>query len=291
MTMSNFAQRHGYQAEQGALQKRDYLPKDIRQQIGLMMVDRFVSLSDGQLFVHIIQESLPPSSDLWKWYSTIPAPQVIPQRIYGVLVPSDEYDYSIARHHLVIPLKDCHWQLFYTIIERIYSEWRRAQPDRAKSLAYDVNLLLRSYGIPWVLQSGWVIPADDHAFVDELKYVRQVGQSRNAEDLSDPLVSLRNAFDALYRKRGGPDITGACNHAWVAWETAREAAGGVEVVRRARPELWRSLTEWRDLIHAGRHPGKKLGRPPTEAETGFIVRLCANAVRLVSTSLGNDENF
>ena len=99
----------------------------------------------------------------------------------------------------------------------------------------------------------------------------------------------RWAVDALYRKQGGPDITGACNHAWGAWETAREAAGGINKVKTNYPELWQAMTAWKDRIHAGRHPGKKLGRLPTESETRFIVMLCVNAVRLLSPPLDSDD--
>lgn len=288
MATSGFAQRHGYQAERPVFEKPGHLPEDVRRRVGRMMVEHFESLPLPRelaqwRFAYVIRDSLIYSRALGDWYDALP----------------DAFEHpngSMFRHEtiydkLIKPLMDCDWRLFYTVVENSYTELEDTGRAPESDFAPELNLVLASSGIPWILESGWVIPADDHAFVDELKYVRQVGQSRNAEDLSDPLVSLRNAFDALYRKRGGPDITGACNHAWVAWETAREAAGGVEVVRRARPELWRSLTEWRDLIHAGRHPGKKLGRPPTEAETGFIVRLCADAVRLVSTSLGTDENF
>lgn len=131
-----------------------------------------------------------------------------------------------------------------------------------------------------------MVPADEYEFADELEYV---GHAPPDADMSDPRVPLKKAFVALFRKQGRSDITSACLHAWSAWETAREAAGGVNDVEQAYPELWKSVSAWQKLIHAGRHFGKKQDRQPTEEEARFIVGLLTNAVRLVSTSAVNED--
>ena len=127
-----------------------------------------------------------------------------------------------------------------------------------------------------------------------MRYWAGVGSKRlSSFDASASHISTncepRWAVDAPYRKQGGPDITGACNHAWGAWETAREAAGGINKVKSTHPELWQAITAWQRLIHAGRHPGKKLGRLPTESETRFIVGLCVNAVRLLCPTCHSED--
>ena len=126
-----------------------------------------------------------------------------------------------------------------------------------------------------------------------MRYWASVGPLRvSSSDVSASPISTncepRWAVDALYRKQGGPDITGARNHAWGAWETARETAGGINKVKTNYPELWPAMTSWKDKIHAGRHPGKKLDRLPMESETRFIVMLCVNAVRLLSSPLDSE---
>ena len=284
MTPDSFARRYGYQEDEIVFEKPDCLPDHIRKRAGLMIVGIFVKQYQGQEeFVEIVKRVLPRSHGLWRWLDTIPAPIPYYDDTHR------KYDYSGVLNHLVFPLQDCDWRLFYTVVECVCTEWRTAGTQIEESFASDFNYLLRSYGIPWALQGGWVIPVVDSEFTEDLEYVRQVDQVPNADIATNPLVSLKNAFDALYRKQGGPDITGACNHAWGAWETAREAAGRVNKVKTNYPELWQAMTAWKDRIHAGRHPGKKLGRLPTESETRFIVMLCVNAVRLLSPPLDSDD--
>ena len=286
MTTDDFARRHGYREEHPVFKSPDFLPDKVRVDGGEMIVNRLDDLSDGMRFIDIVQDVLPPSDKLWEWRANVPAPLVVYEAYpaYRVEIPTDKRSYRNAREHLVQPLRNCDWRLFYTVVEEVCAAWRRAGTDKEVSFASEFNLLLRSYGIPWALQGGWVIPVADSEFTEDLEYVRQVDQVPNADIATNPLVSLKNAFDALYRKQGGSDITGACNHAWGAWETTREAAGGINKVKSTYPELWEAITAWQRLIHAGRHPGKKLGRLPTESETRFIVGLCVNAVRLLSSS-------
>lgn len=291
MTTSDFAQRHGYREEHPVFKSPDFLPDKVRVDGGEMIVNRFDDLSDGMRFIGIVQDLLPPSDKLWEWRVNVPAPQVVYEAypFYRVEIPTDKRVYSNASEHLVQPLRTCDWRLFYAVVEEVCAAWRRTGTDREVSFASDFNLLLRSYGIPWTLQGGWVIPVADSEFAEDLKYVRQAEQLPNTDIVTNPLVSLKNAFDALYRKQGGPDITGACNHAWGAWETARGSAGGINKVKSTYPELWQAITAWKNLIHAGRHPGKKLGRLPTELETRFIVGLCVNAVRLLYPTCRSED--
>jgi len=284
MTSDSFARRYGYQEDEIVFEKPDCLPDHIRKRAGLMIVGIFVKQYQGQEeFVEIVKRVLPRSHGLWRWLDTIPAP--IPY-YDGTHRKSD---YSGVLNHLVFPLRDCDWRLFYTLVEKLWDELNQIVYPSAPDFAPEFNYLLSSHRIPWMLQGGWVIPVADSEFTEDLEYVRQVEQLPNADIATNPLVSLKNAFDALYRKQGGPDITGACNHAWGAWETARETAGGINKVKTNYPELWHSMTAWKDRIHAGRHPGKKLDRLPTESETRFIVGLCVNAVRLLSSPLDSGD--
>ncbi len=230
-------------------------------------------------FAKTVRDSLPPSRETLGWY----------QFVTQMLSDSSKLDKQKFRRISPQPLVLCDWRLFYTVVEYVCTEWRTAGTQVEESFATDFNYLLRSHRIPWTLQGGWVIPVADSEFTEDLEYVRQVDQVPNADIATNPLVSLKNAFDALYRKQGGPDITGACNHAWGAWEAAREAAGGINKVKSNYPELWQAMTAWQDRIQAGRHPGKKLGRLPTESETRFSVGLCVNAVRLSSSSHDNGD--
>ena len=292
MATSGFAQRHGFQAERPVFEGRDYLPEKVRERAVEMMVERFESFAaethvrklaykNGPwLFVRVVRDSLPRTRELWDWYEDAN------QSIIGYTRVTNWRTDRPERRRLLRPLKDCEWAWFYDVVENACAIWQRKGTRRGSSFAAELNLLLESHGVPWVLQRGLVIPADEYDFADELEYV---GQVPPVADMSDPRVSLKKAFVALFRKQGGPDITSACLHAWSAWETARDAAGGVNDVQSAYPELWDAITAWQKLIHAGRHPGKKLGRLPTEGEARFIVGLLTNAVRLVSHPTATGE--
>ena len=299
MTTGDFAQRHGCEVGHRDFESPDYLPDDVREQAAIMMVESYedfveppvsaaLAVKEGMAWPHIpayrrfaktVRDSLPPSQENLGWYRFI------------MKMLSDSSNLDKQKFHRIspLPLTLCDWRLFYTVVECVCTEWRPAGTHIEESFATDFNYLLSSHRIPWMLQGGWVIPVADLEFAEDLKYVRQAEQLPNADIVTNPLVSLKNAFDALYRKQGGPDITGACNHAWGAWETARQASGGINKVKSTYPELWQAITAWKDRIHAGRHPGKKLGRLPTESETRFIVGLCVNAVRLLSSSPNSED--
>ena len=292
MGTSDFARRHGFSGERPVFKKRDYLPEDVRERAGKMMVDhleRFAAEVRGReraykdgpwLFVQVVRDSLPRTRELWNWY------EAARKSIDRYSRVTNRHTDRAMRHQLLRPLKDCEWAWFYDIVENACTTWQRKGPRRGASFAAELNLLLESHGVPWILQSGLVIPADEYEFADELRYLERVSV---ADDVSDPRVQLKKAFVALFRKQGGPDITGACLHAWSAWETAREVAGGIERVKRSYPELWEAITAWQKLIHVGRHPGKNQDRLPTEGEARFIVGLLTNAVRLVSPSEVTDD--
>ena len=224
-------------------------------------------------FAKVVSNTLPDSLTVLRWYDDIPK----------VLIGDND---EKIRNHLIKPLLDCEWHLFYEVVKNVCAVWANRNSRLECNFTPEFNKILRAHQIPWMLQSGLVVPADEYEFTDELEYLERVSAEG---DVSDPRVSLKKAFAALFRKQGGPDITSACLHSWSAWETARESAGGVEHVRISYPELWESVTAWQKLIHAGRHPGKKLGRLPTEMDARFIVRLLTNAVRLVSESAATQD--
>ena len=291
MTTSDFARRHGYEEAARVFENPDYLPEHIRRRAGLMILEHFGELSNAQgRFVQSVEMALGPSPELWEWADTIPAPRKVLTEtedwFTGKPKVSFEYDITSVHDHLVRPLKDCEWHAFYGVVENVCAEWDRTGATRERRFAPEFNKLLASFRIPWMLKSGLVIPADEYAFAADLEYL---GQTTESADVSDPRVSLKKAFVALFRKQDGPDIAGACLHAWSAWETARELSGGIERVKRAYPEVWGAITALQKLIHAGRHPGKKLGRPPTEEEARFIVGLLTNAVQLLSDPTATDE--
>ena len=289
--ISDFGSRHGLQEERRVFKDRDNLPEDIRRDAGRLMFGHFVAGFQTQKtvgghraafktacvrFSRVVRDQISASPEMWEWYKRTPAH-----------VESRGVTFNAVRARLVRPLEKCDWREFYSVVEDIYAELRIGGAARSGDFSADLNHLFECRDVPWVLQSGWVIPAADSEFADELEYV---GQESAEDDDSDPRVSLKKAYAALFRKQGGPDITSACLHSWSAWETARESAGGVEHVRISYPELWESVTAWQKLIHAGRHPGKKLGRLPTEMDAGFIVRLLTNAVRLVFESAATKVN-
>ena len=280
MTTSDFANRHGYQMAHEPFGSRSHLPLNVRE-AGVQLMLRYLTydginpIAGQKGFVQAVRNALPMSPNLWKWYSR-------------------ERDRTDEAHFETVslrePLLHCDYELYYVVVENVYKEleylwWDPGSLEVAPYLYLtdDFNLLLRSHGVPWALQKGWVIPLDEAEFVDELNYVKQDGSLVNSDAASNPKVSLVKAFDAIYSKQAtGMDIAGACSHAWNAWETARKLAGGMDAVRSNYPELWSAITEWQKLIHAGRHPGKEIGPPPSEEQTKFIVRLLTNAVRLVN---------
>lgn len=292
MTTIDFAERHGFQAEPTVYNERDQLPENVRKRAGEMMVEhceRFVIESyRGKAayrigpwkFVQLVRSSFPPTHDLWDWH------EKAIESITDYTRSSNWRSNWIQLNRLIRPLMVCEWAWFYTVAENFYSAWMPKWPSRANNFATEFNFLLAAHSIPWMLQSGLVVPADEYEFTDELEYLEQVSAEG---DVSDPRVSLKKAFAALFRKQGGPDITSACFHAWIAWETVREAAGGVNSVKAAYPELWEAVTAWKKLIHAGRHPGTEQDRLPTADEARFIVGLLTNAVRLVSSPAVSDE--
>lgn len=289
MTKSDFAERHGFQAPRPDFEERDYLPEEVRKRAGEMLVKhlqylaatthgRNVAHKNGpRLFVVVVRETLDGTPGLWKWHESVH------QRVGEYTKVANWSNNPWMCRNLLQPLMDCEWAWFYTVVENACKMLDSTRTGRVRSLASELNLLLKSQRIPWKLQSGLVIPADEYEFADELEYVTQYDASATAQEATDPRVTLKKAFAALFRKQGGPDIVSVCLHAWSAWETAREAAGGINLVQQTYPELWESITAWQRLIHAGRHPGKNLGRLPTEKEARFIVGLLTNAVRLVST--------
>lgn len=287
MTTIDFAQRHGFRAEPQVLEPPSFLPEDVRSESGLMMVRCFEELAGSveigrRHFVHVVDAELPASPEQWEWYRR------------ALEVSGRQTTYSSDYVELVDPLLYCDYRLFYGVVEKVCAELgplfvqiTGVSPLPDDVFADDFNRLLESYGISWRLQSGLVIPADEHEFADELEYVGQVDLD---DDVSNPRASLKKAYAALFRKQGGPDITSACFHAWSAWETVREAAGGVNSVKAAYPELWEAVTAWKKLIHAGRHPGTEQDRLPTDDEARFIVGLLTNAVRLMSSPAVTDES-
>lgn len=288
MTTSDFARRHGYQETRQDLKPQSYLPNEVRGEGGMMMVRCFEELAGGRNigwkhFIHVVDGKLPASPDQWEWYRS------------ALDMSEEPRSYLRFREELIEPLMDCDYRLFYSVVEAVCAELgplfqqiTGVSPLPDDVFAGDFNRLLASYGISLRLQSGWVMPLSHSDAASELKYVRQLEALSNGDAMNDPGASLRQAFDALYRKDGGADINGACFHAWSAWETAKELAGGNSQVQTEFPELWAAVTAWQKLIQAGRHPAKarKIANrhPPTEAETHFIVCLLVNAVRLVDST-------
>lgn len=292
MNTSDFAQRHGFQEERTVFKERDYLPTKVREHAGEMMVEHLSRVMASVLghnattvdatrrFVRVLRASLPAKHVPWEWYEGVKRSMTRYSRV------SSSRNAKAMRYQRLRPLKDCEWPWFYTVVENVCTSLGSAGTMSGSDFASELSYLLRGHGIPWRLQGGLVVPADEYEFAEELEYV---GQVTTAADVSDPRVPLKKAFVALFRKQGGPDIPGACLHAWSAWETAREAAGGPKCVESTFPELWDAVTAWKKLIHAARHSGKKEDRQPTEEEARFIVGLLTNAVRLVSTSAVTED--
>ena len=290
MTSDSFARRYGYQEDEIVFEKPDCLPDHIRKRAGLMIVGIFVKQYQGQEeFVEIVKRVLPRSQELWEWLHTIPAP--CPN--YGGLHTT--YDYSRVIRHLVLPLQDCDWRLFYTVVERVCEQPRIAGTQVEESFATDFNYLLSSHRIPWELQGRLVIPVADSEFAEDLKNAREVTHPPTADHVNDPHELIRDALAALYRKQGGPDLSAACVHAWGAWKAAASAASGFgardgrtfEFVGDEYPALGSTMKAWQKLAEEGRHP--ETGAPLTESETRFIVMLCVNAVRFLCTTCRSDD--
>lgn len=301
MTTDDFARRHGYREEHPVFKSPDFLPDKVRVDGGEMIVNRFDDLSDGMRFIGIVQDLLPPSDKLWEWRVNVPAPQVVYEAypFYRVEIPTDKRVYSNASEHLVQPLRTCDWRLFYAVVEEVCAAWRRAGTDREVSFASDFNLLLRSYGIPWTLQGGWVIPVADSEFAEDLKHAREVAHPPVADHVKDPHESIRDALASLYRKQGGPDNNTAVALARDAWRAVVGAVSGCnpeEDSKRAfayiqthYPELNDTMEPWKDLMNAARHSANLEQRLPTEGEARFIVILCVNAVRLLCPTCRSED--
>lgn len=295
MNGSDFAQRHGYREVPLDFESPDHLPRDVRRRAGMMFVGHFTG--NYQLrprYVQIVLDALPASSQMWEWYDNVPSPSQSP------FLPPGVYDYSEVSEHLVSPLASCDWRLFYTIVENVWSEWKRTASNREDDFAPEFNLLLKSHRIPWELHGGLVIPAADSEFAYDLKYALDVDHPRVADHVSDHHESIRLALAALYRKQPGPDFKAAVSHARDAWRAVvgavsccnpeEDAKKAFALIEDRYPELSATMAVWNDLIKAERHPANANQRFPTDAEARFIVMLCVNAVRFLcpTCDAGND---
>ena len=272
-----------------------YLPEWVRGDAGLMIIGDPHDHSDVKKFARVVIETLPYSPWMWEWFSTV---QPIPKgfHLWEEGRPMTDSERYHAIHSLVRPLKYCDWRLFYTVIERICEDKRNAGMKREAPFETQLNLLLGSHRIPWMLQSGLVIPAADAEFAKDLSYAREAPSSSGLEHASDPHVLIRDALQAFYRKFDGPDISAACVHAWGAWKAAAGAASGFgardkrsfDFVKEKYPRLYETMAAWQELAEAGRHP--ESAGFPTESETRFIVMLCVNAVRFLSSTRNNEAD-
>lgn len=283
---SDFARRHGYRENEPVFRSPDDLPKHIREHGGRLMLGNMEDDPDGKLFAQVLLRVFPPSPDLLDWYSTIP---VLPLVLFWMrkMMPTSEGVYSNLREHLLRPLVDCDWRLYYAVVETVCAEWSRAGVKREGVFSLEFNLLLGAYGIPWELHGGLVIPAADYEFAEDLKHARSVAHPRIADQIPDHHELIRHALDAFYRKQPGPDLSAACVHGWGAWKAVAGAVSGYDArdgrafdhVDEKHPELHSAMKAWQKLAEAGRHP--ETGNQLTESEARFIVMLCVNAVRFL----------
>lgn len=293
MTKSDFARRHGYQSKHQVFKNPDYLPKGVRERAGMMMIKHCeilvaetqmskMPVQNGRwLFVQALRDTLPPTSDLWNWYDDKF------ESIFSHPVSRHRHTDKGMRYGLIHPLTYCDWRLFYEAVENVCARWESSNPRRCGYFASELNFLLASQGIPWKLQSGWVTPAGDYEFADELRHAREVAHPPISDHVPDPHALIRNALDALYHKQGGPDLESANMHAWAAWKAVAGAVSGFgsrdvkafKFVKDNHPRIANTMEEWRETAEGGRHPED--GDPLTEADTRFIVMLCVNAVRFL----------
>ena len=294
MTTEDFARRHGYERTAIAYGKHDYIPEWVRVDAGLMLVGNPEDHSDVKRFARAVLETLRSSPWLWDWFRTVqPIPKVRGRLEKG---SSAERDRNEAVYRMLDPIRDCDWRLFYAVVETVCERWRLAGTTREQSVAPEFNSLLRSHGIPWMLQGGLVIPVADAEFAEDLEYAREASSSSGLEHASNPHVLIRDALQAFYRKPDGPDISAACVHAWGAWKAAAGTASGFgardkrsfDFVKEKYPRLYDTMAAWQELAEAGRHPESE--GFPTESETRFIVMLCVNAVRLLNSTRNNEAD-
>lgn len=306
MRSSNFARLHGYQEERPAYTSRDYLPDEVRIQGGMMLAESFerviepadnatIEIKEGlawphklahQRFAELVVHSLPDSPRTRKWYR---------DTIHRVLEMTNLNAWRVRRR-LVVPLARCDWRFFYQLVENVHAVTSSVGLRPPHDFTLGFNLLLRTHGIPWMLQSGWVIPVDDDLIGGDLEWVRQAGQHTASGDFSNPHKLLKDALDALYRKQPGPDLSSACVNAWGAWKAAAgESSGHGERDKRAfdwvksnYPKLHDTMSAWQKLAESGRHPESE--GSPNESETRFIVMLCVNAVRFLMSTRDNEAD-
>ena len=236
MRSSNFARLHGYNEERPAHRSRDYLPNEVRVQGGMMLAESFqnviepadnatLEIKQGlawphklahRRFAELVVDSLPDSQKTWKWYR---------DTINRVLEMTNLNAWRVRRR-LIVPLGDCDWRFFYQFVENVHAVTWHLGLRSPHDFTLGFNLLLRTHGIPWMLQSGWVIPVDDGLIGGDLEYVRKAGQHTASGVVSNPHKLLNGAVDALYRKQPGPDLSSACVNAWGAWKAVAGEASG-----------------------------------------------------------------
>ena len=305
MAPSNFARRHGYEEEHPIFKLPDYLPDQVRLEAGFMMAECFENLIEPPVyaaleikeglawpyktahrrFAEVVGRTLPPSQKTMRWYK---------DTVYRVLESTELLKIRVRRR-LIVPIMLCDWRHFYEVVENVRAELCNIGLMPAYDFAPAFNYLLNSHGIPWILQSGLVIPLADAEFAEELKHAREASSSTGPEHASNPHVLIGDALQAFYRKPDGPDISAACVHAWGAWKAAAGAASGFgardkrsfDFVKEKYPRLYDTMAAWQELAEAGRHPESE--GFPTESETRFIVMLCVNAVRLLSSTRNNKD--
>lgn len=303
MNVSDFARRHGYREDPIVFEATDFLPPKVRADAGMMLVKSFEHLFRPDVdemrttkatsawphrhayrrFAEVLRDSLPASESLLSWY------QFVTQYAF---VSSTATKDGVCQV-LVQPLLECDWRLFYEIVQNVWAETHTQESKPPIDFAPDFNFLLRSHGIPWVLQGGWVTPAADYEFAGDLKYVRDASNAADPDQPNDPHVLLKDALDALYSKQGGPNIAAACANAWGAWKAAAGEVSGqgprdkraFDFVKSNSPMLHDTMNAWQKLAQAGRHPETE--GSPNESETRFIVMLCVNAVRFLMSTRDN----
>lgn len=325
MSTRDFPSRYGYQGEHPVFQGADHLPDVVRRETGLMMIELFEDFMVGVRsernrkmpygsndwigaaiaggspdkeasgrFAVIVRDALPASEGLWEWYKSV----------NSMLDPDGDpwsteyrsYRQTDVRNQLVRPLLDCDWRLFYGVVQSVYEALELEGYLGLNDFVSDFNFLLRTQQVPWLLQSGWVVPAADNENAAALSHAREVAHPSISEDVRDPHALIRDALDSLYRKPGGPaERTAACVHAWGAWKAIAGVASGLGArdgrtfkwVEERYPQLGATMAAWKPLAEQGRHP--ETGEPPTESETRLIVMLCVSVVRYLCPTCNPDD--
>ena len=289
MATNTFSQRYGYQVEPLTYAKPEDLPAEVRELTGRMILEHFDQLTNGETrFIKSVVAVLQPSKDLYRWSHTVPEPDVTRE------TDQTGWSYEVVDNtdrviHLIQPLMNCDWWLFYDIVEAVYAEWERTGSRRGHHFTLEFNRILASFRIPWQLQSGWITPVADAELEGELAYAAQQAAHTKEEALaSNPHAMIKVALDALYSRNPGISRATACRYAWEALHTAIAQASDKKLkteaafnyIKQKYPVIWDTMQQWKSPANDGPHPS----RPSdiTDDEIRFIVMFCVISVRFLS---------